>query len=160
MKKVIPSDAVLVPNQAERVFKGMIFDVYQWPQKFFDGTEGTFEMLKRPDTVSVICVVDDKILVIDDEQDIQDALKMILDYEGYRHIAALTGKDGLKLIEEEHPDVIFLDMTMRNFDRTMTEDGGRQHAFAGREILRQMQRHGVSSATIVVTHFDRFGEEE
>lgn len=68
MKKVIPEDAVLVPDQAERVFEGMIFDVYQWPQKLFDGSEYRFEMLKRPDTVSVICVVDDSVLVIDDEQ--------------------------------------------------------------------------------------------
>lgn len=68
MKKIIPSDAVLVPDQAKRVFEGMIFDVYQWPQKLFDGSEHTFEMLKRTDTVSVICVVEDKLLVIDDEQ--------------------------------------------------------------------------------------------
>ncbi len=68
MKKVIPADSTLVPDQAERVFQGMIFDVYQWPQKLFDGSSHTFEMLKRPDTVTVICVVDDKILVIEDEQ--------------------------------------------------------------------------------------------
>jgi ADP-ribose pyrophosphatase len=68
MKKVIPSDAVLIPDSAERVFEGMIFNVYQWQQQLFDGSEYTFEMLKRTDTVSVICIADDKILVIDDEQ--------------------------------------------------------------------------------------------
>lgn len=68
MKKVIPEDAVLVPARAECVFKGMIFDVYQWPQKLFDGSEHRFEMLKRPDTVNIIAVVDGKVLVIDDEQ--------------------------------------------------------------------------------------------
>lgn len=68
MKKVIPDDAVLVPDGAERAFKGMIFDVYQWQQKLFDGSEHRFEMLKRPDTVNVICVADGKVLVIDDEQ--------------------------------------------------------------------------------------------
>lgn len=68
MKKVIPNDAVLIPDQAERAFKGMIFDVYQWPQKLFDGSEHRFEMLKRPDTVTAICVVEDKILAINDEQ--------------------------------------------------------------------------------------------
>jgi 8-oxo-dGTP pyrophosphatase MutT (NUDIX family) len=68
MKKVIPADAVLIPDQAARAFQGMIFDTYQWPQKLFDGSEHRFEMLKRPDTVSVICVVEDKLLVIDDEQ--------------------------------------------------------------------------------------------
>jgi len=68
MKKVIPKGAVLVPDQAKRVFEGMIFDVYQWPQKLFDGSEYTFEMLKRTDTVNAICIVDDQLLVIDDEQ--------------------------------------------------------------------------------------------
>src|SRR5438105_1998877 len=68
VKKVIPSDAVLLPDNAQRVFKGMIFDVYQWPQKLYDGSEHTFEMLKRTDTVSAICLVNDKILMLDDEQ--------------------------------------------------------------------------------------------
>lgn len=68
MKKVIPNDSVLMPDYAELKFQGMIFSVHQWPQRLFDGSEHTFEMLKRSDTVSVICVVDDKILVIDDEQ--------------------------------------------------------------------------------------------
>ncbi len=68
MKKVIPNGSVLVPDNATRVFEGMIFDVYQWPQKLYDGSEFTFEMLKRTDTVSVVCIVDGKVLVIDDEQ--------------------------------------------------------------------------------------------
>ncbi len=68
MKKVIPENAVLVPENAEKVFSGEIFDVYQWPQKMFDGSYATFEMLKRPDTINVICIVDDKILILDEEQ--------------------------------------------------------------------------------------------
>jgi ADP-ribose pyrophosphatase len=68
VKKLVPADAVLVPDNAERVFQGVIYDVYHWTQELFDGSEATFEMLKRPDTVSVICVVDDKILLLDDEQ--------------------------------------------------------------------------------------------
>lgn len=68
MKKLIPEDSVLVPDQAELAFQGKIFGVYQWPQKLFDGSVYTFEMLKRTDTVTVICAADNKILVIDDEQ--------------------------------------------------------------------------------------------
>ncbi len=68
MKKVIPEDSVLIPDQAEQVFKGEIFDVYQWPQTMFDGSMATFEMLKRADTASAICVTDNKILVLDEEQ--------------------------------------------------------------------------------------------
>lgn len=68
MKKLVPVDAIFVPDEARRVFQGVIYDVYQWPQLLYDGTDATFEMLKRPDTVSVICVVGDHILVVDDEQ--------------------------------------------------------------------------------------------
>lgn len=68
MKKLIPPNAILVPDQAKRVFKGEIHDVYQWPQALYDGSEATFEMLKRADTVSVFCVVDGKLIILDDEQ--------------------------------------------------------------------------------------------
>lgn len=68
MKKVIPSDSVLVPDNAKLAFEGMIFNVYQWDQTLFDNSTHTFEMLKRTDTVSVICIVDDKILVLNDVQ--------------------------------------------------------------------------------------------
>lgn len=68
MKKTIPFDAVLIHPQAKLMFKGVIYDTYQWPQKMYDGSEEIFEMLRRPDTVSVIGIVDGKILVLDDEQ--------------------------------------------------------------------------------------------
>lgn len=68
MKKVIPRSASLIPANATRVFKGQIYDTYQWPQQLFDGSEATFEMLRRPDTVEVIGVTGDKIIVVKDEQ--------------------------------------------------------------------------------------------
>ncbi|GAC1498502.1 MAG: hypothetical protein NVS1B10_00380 [Candidatus Saccharimonadales bacterium] len=68
MFKLLPKDSVLVPESATKMFSGQIFDVYQWPQKMFDGSIETFEMLKRADTVAAICIVDNNILVIDDQQ--------------------------------------------------------------------------------------------
>ena len=51
------------------VFKGVLFDVYQWQQEEFDGTKKTFEKLKRKNSVNIIPVLDDgKILLIDEEQ--------------------------------------------------------------------------------------------
>jgi len=50
------------------VFKGKIFEVWQWEQELFDGTTATFERLKRPNTAQVIAVVGDKILVVDQQQ--------------------------------------------------------------------------------------------
>jgi ADP-ribose pyrophosphatase len=68
MKKTVPSDAVLIPEHASRVFEGIIFNVYQWQQKRFDGSLSIWEMLKRPDTTQAICIVDDMILTLDEEQ--------------------------------------------------------------------------------------------
>lgn len=68
MDKTVPADAILIPEQAEKVFSGKIFDVYQWPQKMFDGSTATFEMLRRPDTVIFLAITGDKIIFIREQQ--------------------------------------------------------------------------------------------
>ncbi|QQS64751.1 NUDIX hydrolase [Candidatus Saccharibacteria bacterium] len=68
MKKIIPTGVNLIPDRASKVFTGKIFDVYQWDQTLYDGSSGVFEALKRPDTVSVFAVVNDKIIILEDEQ--------------------------------------------------------------------------------------------
>ena len=68
MKKIVPQGAHLIPKDAKEVFTGVIYDVYQWQQELFDGSKTIFEMLRRPDTVTVIPVIDDKILVTEDHQ--------------------------------------------------------------------------------------------
>jgi ADP-ribose pyrophosphatase len=68
MRRVIPDGAKLIPPEAKLVFKGIIYDVYHWQQKMFDGSEATFEMLRRPDTVKVIAVKDDKIVMLNEQQ--------------------------------------------------------------------------------------------
>ena len=52
-----------IPPEAKLVFKGIIFDVYQWQQEMFDGSTETFEMLKRPNTIEVITTFGNKILL-------------------------------------------------------------------------------------------------
>lgn len=65
---MISSRAILVPENAVKVFRGQIFDVYQWSQEMFDGSTKTFEMLKRPDTMQIIAVKDGKLIVVEDQQ--------------------------------------------------------------------------------------------
>lgn len=58
-----------IPENATKVFSGVIFDVYQWQQKLYDGSEITFEKLKRADTVVVFPVLDDgRIMLTEEEQ--------------------------------------------------------------------------------------------
>ena len=68
MKKVLPDGYNLIPEDAECVFTGVLYDVFQWQQKLFDGSYATFEMLRRPDTVLAICVDDNSIVMLDAEQ--------------------------------------------------------------------------------------------
>ncbi len=68
MKIPRPSSKRPIPETAQRVFKGKIFDVYQWEQKLFDGSTGTFEKIKRVDTVNVIPVTQDKKLILSEQE--------------------------------------------------------------------------------------------
>src|ERR1700745_3312240 len=64
-----PESKQPIPPDAKRVFKGVIFDAYQWEQPQYDGSVKTFEKLKRPDTVVVIAVTpENKILISHQEQ--------------------------------------------------------------------------------------------
>lgn len=82
MSRIVPSNTVTTPPNAEKVFSGMIYDVYQWQQKMFDGSYHTFEMLKRPDTLKVIAVKDGKIVLTEQEQ---PGLPPFIDVPGGRH---------------------------------------------------------------------------
>ncbi len=68
MDRILPKNANLIPESAERVFRGKIFDVYQWQQKLYDGSSATFEMLRRPDTVIILGIKDDQLIYVEDEQ--------------------------------------------------------------------------------------------
>ena len=57
-----------LPDNAKKVFKGVLFDVYHWEQKMFDGSTNTFEAITRLPSVSVITVIGDKILLSNEEQ--------------------------------------------------------------------------------------------
>ncbi len=64
-----PASKQPIPDNAKGVFKGKLFDVYQWEQKRFDGRKMTFEKLKRPDTVNIIPItVNGEIVISEQEQ--------------------------------------------------------------------------------------------
>ena len=52
------------------------------------------------------------ILVVDDEPDVRDSVKVILEKKGYRVITAIGGEDCLNILREEKPDLILLDIMM------------------------------------------------
>lgn len=53
-----------------------------------------------------------KILVIEDDVDMAEAVRMPLEANGYEVIHALTGEEGLQKVKEVEPDLIILDVMM------------------------------------------------
>ena len=53
-----------------------------------------------------------KILIVDDEQDIVESLKFVLEAADFTCYCAYNGEDGLRLAKELVPDLIILDVMM------------------------------------------------
>ncbi|WP_024334786.1 response regulator [Desulfotignum balticum] len=53
-----------------------------------------------------------EILVVDDDMDIRDSLKIILEKKGYAVRLAGNGKDALQKLTEQKPDLMILDVMM------------------------------------------------
>jgi two-component system response regulator RpaA len=53
-----------------------------------------------------------KILFIDDDDDLAEALSVLLQSAGYRVCRAADGEEGLRMAREERPDLILLDLMM------------------------------------------------
>lgn len=88
----MPQNAVLIPDGAKRVFKGVIFDVYQWQQEMFDGSLETFEMIGGTDILKVFAIVDGKLVVLSEEQPLVGVFRDIPggrhDHPGESHLVA------------------------------------------------------------------------
>jgi two-component system nitrogen regulation response regulator NtrX len=78
-----------------------------------------------------------RVLVIDDDHKIRDSFKMILEYAGYDVVLAATGDEGVKLAEQEAPDLVFCDIKMPGMD--------------GLEVLQKLQHLKDVMPIVVVT---------
>lgn len=56
------------------------------------------------------------VLVVDDDKDIVDLTRLVLERGGYRVCSAGTGREALGLVRSEHPDLILLDINMPGMD--------------------------------------------
>lgn len=68
MNIIPPKSEQPIPPNAQRVFQGVMFDVYQWEQDLYDGSKKIFEKLKRPDTVVVFAVLDDGQIILTQQE--------------------------------------------------------------------------------------------
>ncbi len=56
------------------------------------------------------------ILIVEDEVDIAQLVKLYLEKEGFRTTTATTGVEGLKLIRTDRPDMVVLDLMLPEMD--------------------------------------------
>jgi DNA-binding response OmpR family regulator len=79
-----------------------------------------------------------KILIVDDDPDIVDAGRLVLEREGYEVVGAPNRADGMKKLEEIKPDLLILDVMMEEPD-----DGLR--------MAREIRKSGNTVPIIMLT---------
>jgi two-component system, OmpR family, alkaline phosphatase synthesis response regulator PhoP len=57
-----------------------------------------------------------KVLIVEDETDILQLVKMYLDREGFRTITAADGAEALRQVRSERPDLVVLDLMLPEID--------------------------------------------
>jgi two-component system phosphate regulon sensor histidine kinase PhoR len=80
-----------------------------------------------------------RILVVDDEKRIRDGAHKMLTQDGCEVAVAETGYEGLKMIEEEHFDIILLDLMMPGL--------------SGMDVLAHVKALHPDTVTIVITGY-------
>ena len=76
-----------------------------------------------------------KILIVDDEPDILEFLRYNLEKEGYQVLTSSDGEEGIKIAEQEHPNLIILDIMIPKMD--------------GVEVCRTLRSKPEFSKTII-----------
>jgi CheY-like chemotaxis protein len=84
-----------------------------------------------------------KILIVEDEAPLRNAMSDILTFEGFAVFQAKNGQEGLDIALREHPAIILLDIVMPIMDGlTMLEK------------LRQDPAYGKNAAVILLTNIN------
>ena len=81
-----------------------------------------------------------RILVVDDERSIVDAVATALRYEGYHVDEAHTGRDALTSVAESEPDLVVLDWMLPDIE--------------GVEVGRRLREQGFKTAVLFLTAKD------
>jgi two-component system OmpR family response regulator len=86
-----------------------------------------------------------RVLVVDDEPSIVDAVATSLRYEGFEVDVAVTGRDALTLAQEDPPDLVILDVMLPGLD--------------GLEVTRRLRADGVDVPILFVTARDTLDDK-
>ena len=81
--------------------------------------------------------MNERILVVDDDEGVREAIKMTLEYDGYKCLFARSGQEGLDRVATDSPELVLLDVKMPGMD--------------GLEVLRRMRKRGDVAPVIVIS---------
>jgi DNA-binding response OmpR family regulator len=76
----------------------------------FTGTDTNTDIIKEEEMMSA------KILVVDDDPDVLEAIGILLEANGFNVVTAKDGVDALNNLKEEKPDLMILDLLMPVMD--------------------------------------------
>jgi two-component system nitrogen regulation response regulator NtrX len=90
-----------------------------------------------------------KLLVTDDEQGIRDALRQLLEYEGYQVVTATSGDEALERYAAERPHLVLLDVKMAGLDGLATL--GRLRELDPGALVVMISGHGTIATAVEAT---------
>lgn len=152
MRNVLPKNAKLVPKDAKLAFKGIIYDTYQWQQQMFDGSYQTFEMLKRPDTIKILAVKDNKVIILEQEQPGHEAF---FDLPGGRHdVESENELEAAKREMVEETGMTFKTWKLVDVTQPHTKIEQFVYIFLATDFENQVEQHLDAGEKIEVKFFD------
>src|ERR1700722_14396458 len=75
------------------------------------------------------------LLLVDDDPEIRNALRTVLEQRGYRVLIASDGNMGLSLAEREAPDLVVVDMMMPKKSGFLVLEKLKQNPAAGPKVI-------------------------
>jgi two-component system nitrogen regulation response regulator NtrX len=95
-----------------------------------------------------------RILVVDDEQGVREALRQVLDYEGHEVRVAASGGEAITIYPDFHPHLVFLDVKMAGLDGLETL--ARLRALDERAQVVMISGHGTVATAVQATQRGAF----
>lgn len=81
-------------------------------------------------------MAEEKILVVDDEENILELIRFNLENNGYKVLVAQNGTDALKIAKSEHPQLVLLDLMLPGMD--------------GYDVCKEIRRDNNISQTPII----------
>lgn len=83
-----------------------------------------------------------KVLVVDDDPDVVDACRLVLESKGHTVVCAYSRTEGMKSLQQNKPDLLLLDVMMEQPDD-------------GLAMAQELRRTGYKSPILMLTNISK-----